>query len=100
MLYQFLLYSKVTQSYIYIYIHTFFWGGAKEKKNSFISLPGKGSLQQDNASKTVLPLRRDWEVVLQCWKWKNRASDKDQGRGKLALFSKLAISGLVVFFQE
>ena len=31
---------------------------------------------------------------------KNRATDKDQGRGKLALFSKLVISGLVVFLSR
>ena len=30
---------------------------------------------------------------------KNRAPDKDQGRGKLALFLKLVFSGLGVFFQ-
>ena len=29
---------------------------------------------------------------------KNRATDKDQGRGKLALFSKLVFNGLVSFF--
>ena len=28
---------------------------------------------------------------------KNRTADKDQGRGKLALFSKLVFSGLAVF---
>ena len=29
------------------------------------------------------------------WGVKNRATDKDQGRGKLALFSKLVFSGLL-----
>ena len=29
---------------------------------------------------------------------KNMATDKDQGRGKLALVSKLVVSGLVDFF--
>ena len=32
------------------------------------------------------------------WGVKNRAEDKDQGRGKLALFSELVFGGLVVFF--
>ena len=32
------------------------------------------------------------------WGVKNRATDRDQGRGKLALFSELVFSGLVVFF--
>ena len=34
------------------------------------------------------------------WGVKNRAADKGQGRGKLALFSKVMFSGLVVFFPE
>ena len=34
------------------------------------------------------------------WGVKNRAVDKDQGRGKLALFSKLVFCGLVVLFLE
>ena len=31
---------------------------------------------------------------------KNRAAGKDQGRGKIALFSKLVFSGLVDFLPE
>ena len=63
-------------------------------------MPGKGRSQQANALKPWFPLRRDWEVVLKVWGMKNRATDKDPGRGKLALFSKLVFSGLVVFFPE
>ena len=35
-------------------------GKRREKKNSFIALPGKGGLQQANASKTV-PSPSPWE---------------------------------------
>ena len=31
---------------------------------------------------------------------KNRAADKDQGKSKPALFSKLVFTGLAVFFPE
>ena len=34
------------------------------------------------------------------WGVRNRAADKDEGRGQLALFSKLVFSGLRVFFPE
>ena len=34
------------------------------------------------------------------WGVKNRAADKDQGRGEIALFSKLVFQWSVVFFLE
>ena len=45
-------------------METEFW--AKKKKQLYHFL-GKGGSQQANALKTVPPLGRDWEVVLQFW---------------------------------
>ena len=38
----------------------------------------------------------DWVIVLAV---KNRAADKDQGRGKFALFSELVFNSLVVLLE-
>ena len=62
----------------------FFFEG---EKDSFVALPGKGGSQQSNALKTV-PLWKGLGGGFTVWQWKNRAIDKDQGRGKLALSFK------------
>ena len=49
----------------------------KEKKNSFIALPGKGGSQQDNALKTVPPLRKNCKEFYSK-KEKNRFLDENQ----------------------
>ena len=70
-----------------------------KEKNSPIALSGKGGAQQANAF-TTAPTPERLEGGFIVWGVQNRAADKDQGRGKLALFSKLVFSGLVVFFPE
>ena len=70
-----------------------------EGENSFIALPSQGGTQQANDLKTVPPsggLVGGFIV----WGVKNRASDKDQVRGNLPLFSKLAFSDLKVISPE
>lgn len=63
------------------------------EKNSFIVLPGKGGSQQTKASRTVSPLREIGGSFI-VWGMKNRATDKDEVRDELALFSELVFSGL------
>ena len=43
-------------------VETEFW--VKEKKNSFISLPGKGGSQQANVLMTLPHVGEDWGMVL------------------------------------
>ena len=69
-------------------------------KNNIIVLPGKRESQQANASKTVSSLKRDRKGGFLDLGVKNRPTDRDQYRGKLALFSKLGFSGLGAFFLQ
>ena len=75
------------------------------EKNSFIALPRRGGSQQAKYLKDRAPSPA---ALGEIGRWfysiasgvKNRAADKDQGRGKLTLFSKLVFSGLEVFFLK
>ena len=66
----------------------------KEEKNSFYCFARQMGPQQANALHTMTPLgeNRKWFYSLGV---ENRARDKDQGRGKLALSFKVA-PGLVL----
>ena len=62
-------------------------------------MPGKGGSQQAKALKTVptptpTPPQERLGGGFIVLGGKNRAADKDQSRGKLALFSKLVFNGL------
>ena len=60
------------------------------EKDSIIALPGKGKSQQAKALKTVPPWERLGSGFI-IWGVENRAREKDQGRGKLALFLKASV---------
>ena len=60
-----------------------FW--VKEKKNSFVALPGKGGSQQAHALKTVPPIRKNYEEFYNK-KEKSRFADRNQGWDKGAFF--------------
>ena len=68
-------------------------GEGEKRQLSCSARQDKDGSQQASALKTVLPL------VFLVWEWKT-AAGKDEGRGKVVLFSKLVLSGLVLFFPE
>ena len=71
----------------------------EEEKNTLLLCQAKEG-HSGPMSQRLCPLQERLGGCFTVWGVKNRATDKDQGRGKFALFSKLVFSGLVVFFLE
>ena len=70
--------------------------GVKEKKNSFSCFARQRRPQQTNALKTVPSFGKEQEVFYSLGV-ENKATDKDQGRCKLAFFVFVFCLGLLSF---